>query len=125
MNKETMISQVAAKAAEMTAKLNELMKDEKVSENTKKTQRFQRGKEIKYLRIIETLLSEKEVDEKDWLSIVTLSSERVTSQIEVHEGDNVVQLAFGKYKEVKDIVNKINKACEKAGLKIVDGVITK
>lgn len=44
--------------------------------------------------------------------------------IEVHEGDNALEL-LDKYKDVKDIWNKIKKACDNAGLKIVGSDIVR
>ena len=44
--------------------------------------------------------------------------------IEVHEGDNVLQL-LEKYKDVKDAYTKIRKACDNAGLKINGASIVK
>lgn len=44
--------------------------------------------------------------------------------VEVHEGDNALEL-LDRYKDVKDIWNKIKKACDDAGLKIVGSNIVK
>lgn len=44
--------------------------------------------------------------------------------IEVHEGDNALEL-LDKYKDVKDVWNKLKKACEDAGLKIEGSTIVK
>ena len=44
--------------------------------------------------------------------------------VEVHEGDNALEL-LDKYKDVKDIWNKIKKACNDAGLKIVGSNVVK
>ena len=44
--------------------------------------------------------------------------------IEVHEGDNALEL-LDKYKDVKDIWNKLKKACDNAGLKIVGSSVVK
>lgn len=44
--------------------------------------------------------------------------------IEVHEGDNALEL-LDKYKDVKDIWNKLKKACDDAGLKIEGSNIVK
>lgn len=38
--------------------------------------------------------------------------------VEVKEGDSVSDLLFNKYKDVRDIANKLDAACTKAGLKI-------
>lgn len=44
--------------------------------------------------------------------------------VEVHEGDNVLEL-LDKYNGVKDVYNKIKKACADAGLKIEGSSIVK
>lgn len=44
--------------------------------------------------------------------------------IEVHEGDNALEL-LDKYKDVKDVWNKLKKACDDAGLKIVGSNVVK
>ena len=44
--------------------------------------------------------------------------------IEVHEGDNALEL-LDKYKDVKDIWNKLKKACDDTGLKIVGSNVVK
>lgn len=44
--------------------------------------------------------------------------------IAVHEGDNVLEL-LDKYNDVKDIYNRIKKAVDEAGLKIVGSSIVK
>lgn len=44
--------------------------------------------------------------------------------VEVHEGDNALEL-LDRYKDVKDIWNKIKKACDDAGLKIVGSNVVK
>ena len=49
--------------------------------------------------------------------MVTLTSERKAKfTVEVHEGDNVMEL-MEKYKDVKDVYHKMMKAAEEAGLK--------
>ena len=44
--------------------------------------------------------------------------------VEVHEGDNALEL-LDRYRDVKDIWNKIKKACDDAGLKIVGSNVVK
>lgn len=130
MEVASMEAQVATKIAEMVSALDTLLKNPNVSENTKKTQKFQRTTQIHNLKVLHAVLSQHKepidfsMDEEKWFkSMVTPSEERRTTKIEVHKGDSVVDLAFNKYKDVKDIVAKIQAACDKAGLKIVDGII--
>ena len=119
-----MIKLVDAKRKEMEALLDELLKSD-VSENTKRTQKFQRTKAIHDMVIISTILEQAKSDEitfspeaQKWFdSMVTLTSERKAKfTVEVHEGDNVMEL-MEKYKDVKDVYHKMMKAAEEAGLK--------
>ena len=124
---------VDTKVSEMEELLNELLNSD-VSENTKRTQKFQRQTAIHNLKVLQAILYAEpgsevkltEEQDKWFTSMITLTAERKAKivTVEVHEGDNVMQLAFGKYKDVTDIVAKINKAVDKAGLKIVDGIVT-
>lgn len=119
-----MIKAVEMKISEMELALNELLKSD-VSENTKRTQKFQRNKAIHDMRVLNTILHQYAGDEvgftteeQKWFdSMVTLTSERKAKYIiEVHEGDNVMEL-MEKYKEVKDVYHKMMKAADEAGLK--------
>lgn len=120
-----------AKVQEMMELRDELLASD-VSENTKRTQKFQRNKAIHemlvcmhFMRIAsdccgQTSLKEVGVDGDlmKWLeSMVTLTRERKAKYtIEVHEGDNIMQL-MQKYENVKDVYHKLMKAAEEKGLK--------
>ncbi len=119
-----MVKLVDAKRKEMESLLDELLKSD-VSENTKRTQKFQRTKAIHDLVVLSTILEQAKSDEitfsaeaQKWFdSMVTLTSERKAKYvIEVHEGDKVMEL-MEKNKEVKDVYHKMMKAAEEAGLK--------
>ena len=119
-----MINAVEMKINEMESNLDQLLKSD-VSENTKRTQKFQRTKDIRTLCILNTVLHQcvgdevgfTETEQKWFNSLVTLTSERKAKYvIEVHEGDKVMEL-MEKYKEVKDIYHKMMKAADEAGLK--------
>lgn len=119
-----MIKMVELKMSEMELLLDELLKSD-VSENTKRTQKFQRTKAIHDMAVLNTILRQcvgDEVgftaEEQKWFdSMVTLTSERKAKYvIEVHEGDKVMEL-MEKYKEVKDVYHKMMKAADEAGLK--------
>lgn len=124
MKTVAMIKAVEMKMAEMESLLDELLKSD-VSENTKRTQKFQRTKAIHDMGVLNTILHQcvgDEVgftaEEQKWFdSMVTLTSERKAKYvIEVHEGDKVMEL-MEKHKEVKDVYHKMMKAAEEAGLK--------
>lgn len=116
------------KLAEEQDKLDNLLCSD-VSENTKKTQKYQRTKEMEKLQVIKELLEVYEtrtLDEEITLdsyfdkiiaSMVTLTSERkAANEIIVHEGDLVMDL-LTKYENKKDIYKKLMKAADEAGLK--------
>lgn len=64
-------------------------------------------------------------DTQDWLEEYSTGVTGVNKiAIVVHEGDNVLEL-LDKYNNVKDVYNKIKKAAEEAGLKIVGSTIVK
>ena len=119
-----MIKAVEMKMSEMESLLDELLKSD-VSENTKRTQKFQRTKAIHDMAVLNTILHQcvgdevgfTEEEQKWWNSMVTLTSERKAKfTVEVHEGDNVMEL-MERYKDVKDVYHKMMKAAEEAGLK--------
>ena len=119
-----MIKAVEMKISEMTLALDELLKSD-VSENTKRTQKFQRNKAIHDLCVLNTILHQAvgeeigftDEEQKWWDSMVTLTSTRKAKfTVEVHEGDKVMEL-MEKYQDVKDVYHKLMKAAEEAGLK--------
>lgn len=119
-----MIKAVEMKMSEMELLLDELLKSD-ASENTKRTQKFQRTKAIHDMAVLNTILHQcvgdevgfTEEEQKWWDSMVTLTSTRKAKYtIEVHEGDKVMEL-MEKYKEVKDVYHKMMKAADEAGLK--------
>lgn len=129
-----MIEAVEAKVQEMQESLETLLKSD-VSENTKRTQKFQRTKAIHDMLILSTVLHQCVGDEVGFLeeeqkwfdSMVTLTSERKAKfTVEVHEGDRVMDL-MKKYENVKDVYHKLMKAAEEAGLKadFANGVFVK
>ena len=129
-----MTKAVETKVQEMQESLETLLKSD-VSENTKRTQKFQRTKAIHDMLILSTVLHQCDKDEiilneevqKWFTSMVTLTSERkATYTVEVHEGDRVMDL-MKKYENVKDVYHKLMKAAEEAGLKadFANGVFVK
>lgn len=129
-----MTKAVETKVQEMQESLEILLKSD-VSENTKRTQRFQRTKAIHDMLILSTVLHQCDKDEiilneevqKWFISMVTLTSERKAAYtVEVHEGDRVMDL-MKKYENVKDVYHKLMKAAEEAGLKadFANGIFVK
>ena len=129
-----MIKAVETKVQEMQESLETLLKSD-VSENTRRTQKFQRTKAIHDMLILNTILHQCDKDEiilneeeqKWFTSMVALTSERKAAYtVEVHEGDRVMDL-MKKYENVKDVYHKLMKAAEEAGLKadFANGVFVK
>lgn len=129
-----MIKAVEMKVQEMQESLETLLNSD-VSENTKRTQKFQRTKAIHDMLILNTVLHQCVGDEVEFLeeeqkwfdSMVALTSERKAKfTVEVHEGDRVMDL-MKKYENVKDVYHKLMKAAEEAGLKadFANGVFVK
>ncbi len=119
-----MVKLVDAKRKEMEASLDELLKSD-VSENTKRTQKFQRTKAIHDMVVLSTILEQAKSDEitfsteaQKWFdSMVTLTSVRKAKYtVEVHEGDRISEL-LQKYSEMNDVYKKLMKAADEAGLK--------
>lgn len=124
MKTMAMVKLVDAKRKEMEALLDELLKSD-VSENTKRTQKFQRTKAIHDMVVISTILEQAKSDEitfsdeaqKWFTSMVTLTAERKAAvTVVVKEGDNIMQL-MEEHKDTRDIYKKMMASAEKAGLK--------
>ena len=112
-------------------KNDRIQNDASLSSNTKKTQNYQITHELKLLTAVMSCLDYMSLSgieeipedlEKDVRAIIPQEVKKTI--IEVHEGDNVIQL-LDKYSSVKDIYKKLTKACDDAGLKIVGQDIVK
>ena len=122
MNKTTIISQVATKVAEMEELLDTLLNSD-VSENTKRTQKFQRQTAIHNLKVLQAIVEQSSNEEfelkgdieKWYTSMITLTSERRTPSVILHEGDNILQVM----QESNKTYDQIKKIAEKQGLKMV------
>ena len=108
-----------------------IQNDASLSSNTKKTQNYQITHELKLLTAVMSCLDYMSLSgmeeipedlEKDVRAIIPQEVKKTI--IEVHEGDNIIQL-LDKYNSVKDIYKKLVKACDDAGLKIVGQDIVK
>lgn len=123
MKKTAMVKLVDAKVSEMEARLTELLASN-ASDNTKRTQKFQRTSAIHTMKVVKALIEQLPADikldeqtEKWFTSMVTLTAERKAAvTIEVKEGDNIMQL-MEEHKDMKDIYKKMMASAEKAGLK--------
>lgn len=123
MKRTVMSKLVDAKVSEMEARLAELLASN-ASDNTKRTQKFQRTSAIHTMKVVKALIEQLPADikldeqiEKWFTSMVTLTAERKAAvTVEVKEGDNIMQL-MEEHKDTKDIYKKMMAAAEKAGLK--------
>ena len=123
MKKTAMVKLVDAKVSEMETRLDELLASN-ASDNTKRTQKFQRTSAIHTMKVVKALIEQLPADikldeqtEKWFTSMVTLTAERKAAVIvEIKEGDNIMQL-MEEHKDMKDIYKKMMTAAEKAGLK--------
>lgn len=123
MKKTAMSKLVDTKVSEMEARLAELLASD-ASDNTKRTQKFQRTSAIHTMNVVKALIEQCPADikldeqtEKWFTSMVTLTAERKAAvTVEVKEGDNIMQL-MEEHKDTKDIYKKMMAAAEKAGLK--------
>lgn len=123
MKRTVMSKLVDAKVSEMEARLAELLASN-ASDNTKRTQEFQRTSAIHTMKVVKALIEQLPADikldeqiEKWFTSMVTLTAERKAAvTVEVKEGDNIMQL-MEEHKDTKDIYKKMMASAEKAGLK--------
>ena len=127
MAKTTSISRVQL----IDEKLNELKStiaatktSDTISKNTRSTKLYALGRDRRVLHLIRTLVEANPdvkldtADSDTFVLITTLATERtVSASVEVKEGDSILDL-LQKYADKKDISTKLNKACEKAGLKL-------
>lgn len=129
MEKTQMIELLDGKLAEQHEVIKALLAckspstGEPISENTQHTQLHVQRTAKKNLLLIKHLLEDKldEADMKHFISLTTLSEERQSTRTVVKKGDNVMMLVMNN---PKLNLEKIQKACDKAGLTIgTDGII--
>lgn len=96
MNKNTMVQAIVAKVDELESSIKAMKDNLELSENTVRTQTYQRTHEIHNLLIIKTLLEGKELtgDVMKWFeSTTTLTSVRkARTTVEFHDGDNMLEI---------------------------------
>lgn len=112
---------ITEKQTELREKLKSLKSEScALSEHTKSTQIYQKNRELKTLRLIESLLKgETTKQDEDFLvSLTTLTSERPQSvKIEVKKGDKILDV-LQRYKDVKKLSEKLQKTCNEQKLKL-------
>ena len=137
MNVLTMISDINVKCNELYSMIKDLQSNVAgLSENTVRTQTFQKRKELHSLLVLKEVcnaLKVRDVEEiqlhdtiVDWFkSLTTLSSTRKAKyEVTVKEGDSIMKL-LQEHATVKDVWNKIQKSADKQGLMIKDGKIVR
>ena len=113
------------KIADLKSQIAAMKTNESISKNTRGTQLYKLGRDRRVLHLINSLITQlgdnvklSEDDMDTLVLITTLTSERAArSSIEVHEGDSIQEL-LEKYQNKKDILKKLQDACEKAGLRM-------
>lgn len=97
MNKTQMIAAVTAKVDEQLNIIESMKKNLELSENTVRTQTYQRTHEIHNLLIIKTLLEGKDLegDVMKWFeSATTLTATRkAKTTVVFHDGDDLLEVA--------------------------------
>lgn len=112
------------KLNELKTVIAETKTSDAISKNTRSTKLYALGRDRRVLHLIRTLMEANPdikldaADSDTFVLITTLAAERsVQSSVVVNEGDLILDL-LQKYADKKDIATKLNKACEKAGLKM-------
>lgn len=111
------------KIADLKSQIAAMKTNESISKNTRGTQLYKLGRDRRVLHLINSLITQlgdkvkfSEADMDTFVLITTLAGERtVRSSVEVHEGDSIQEL-LEKYQDKKDILKKLQNACEKANL---------
>lgn len=120
--KTTFKSLVDEKINELKSVIAVTKTDDKITKNTRGTKMYKLGRDRRVLCLIRTLLetcdeSKLSDADRDTLTLLTtLENERTAYKVEVQEGDSIMGL-LQKYQDTKDIAAKIQKACERNGLK--------
>lgn len=120
--KTTFKSLVDEKINELKSVIAVTKTDDKITKNTRGTKMYKLGRDRRVLCLIRALLetcdeSKLSDADKDTLTLLTtLENERTAYKVEVQEGDSIMDL-LQRYQDTKDIAAKIQKACERNGLK--------
>lgn len=113
------------KIADLKSQIAAMKTNESISKNTRGTQLYKLGRDRRVLHLINSLITQlgdkvkfSEADMDTFVLITTLAGERtVRASVEVHEGDSIQEL-LEKYQDKKDLLKKLQNACEKANLVI-------
>lgn len=134
MTNKKAIDLIDDKVEELKTIISSLKVNETLSNSTRGTQLYAKGRDRRVLNLIKALVkqipSDVELSEKDmdtFTLITCLASERVArSSVVINEGDKLMDV-LQKYAAVKDIARKIQVQCEKLGLHIdyTTGTISK
>lgn len=126
MKKNAATKLIDEKIIELKSTIASLKTNDAISKATRGTQLYARGRERRVLYLINELIAQCSDEIKlsedamnTFVLITTLASERAPRQsVIVNEGDSAFDLAFNKYKDVKNINEKMLKAADAAGLKL-------
>lgn len=100
---------IAARIAELEAG--------SAQETLSSSARYKKGRDAKVLKLIHDCVNLDDVSEEGMAFICQLVSPNKYEEIEVSKGDKILDLV-SKYSDRKDVIAKITKAAEKAGLSV-------
>ena len=96
MNKTTMLAAIAAKVNELDSSITAMKNNLNLSENTVRTQTYQRTHEIRNLLIMKTLIEGKELtgDLEKWFTSATTLTEarKARTTVTFKDGDNMLEV---------------------------------
>ena len=111
------------KIKELRSSIEAMKTNTVLSKATRGTQLYKMGRERRVLHLVKSLVEQcdsklklQEDDMETFTLITTLISERAPrSSVECKEGDLITELLI-KYKEVRDVYNKLSRYCESHSL---------
>lgn len=122
-NKSILINLVEDRIAEEKQTILMYRNSTTHSKNTCNTQQSEHGRKLKAFKVLHAIMKQipgEEIklssEELSWFEAWVEGSTKMS--IDVHVGDSLMDLMFNKYRDVKNISDKIQKVCEKKGLKV-------
>lgn len=113
------------KINELKATIAQLKTNETISKATRGTQLYARGRERRVLALIKALIAQlpedvklEDEERKTLVLVTTLAAEKQRyDAVVIEEGEMLIDV-LKRYEDRGDVMRKIAKACEKAGLVI-------
>ena len=112
MNKDAMLMAIDAKVTELSLSIEAMKNNLELSQNTVRTQTYQRTHEIHNLMIMKELIKGKELIgdiEKWFISATTLAATRRSPAVVFHDGDDMLAIMDAhpnkSYKDLKKVLD--------------------